>query len=178
MNNQYRNIRLRELEEKDCDYILEWMNDREITGNLKLSDLHIQRKDILNFIENSINDSSNMHFAIVSEDDEYLGTISLKNINKKDENAEYAIVLRKTAIGMNIARHATDLVLNKAFSELKLSKIYLTVTSGNTRAVKFYQKYGFIQEGYFKSHIKINNQFHDLMWFAIQKNSFMNKKIN
>jgi diamine N-acetyltransferase len=78
MNDQYRNISLRQLEEKDCDYILEWMNDKEITSNLKLSDLHIQRNDILNFIENSINDSSNKHFALVFEDDEYLGTISLK----------------------------------------------------------------------------------------------------
>ena len=48
------------------------------------------------FVENSFREDQ-QHFAIIDDqDDEYLGTISLKNIDLKNKNAEYAISTRKS----------------------------------------------------------------------------------
>ena len=41
------------------------------------------------------------------QDDEYLGTISLKNIDLKNKNAEYAISTRKKARGTGANQQAT-----------------------------------------------------------------------
>ena len=37
--------------------------------------------------------------AITDDNDEYMGTVSLKNINYTDSFAEFAITVRRTAMG-------------------------------------------------------------------------------
>ena len=71
-----------------------------------------------------------MHFAIVDDkNDEYLGTISLKHIDYKNHNAEYAISTRKKVRGSGIAQKSTELILDYAFNNLDLHKVYLNVLS-------------------------------------------------
>ena len=41
----------------------------------------------------------NIHMAITDDNDEYMGTVSLKNINYIDSFAEFAITVRRTAMG-------------------------------------------------------------------------------
>ena len=77
-------VKLRKLEEKDIPYMIEWMSDENLTKYLKnnfsrIANVETQKE----FIRNSISESD-INFAIVDDiDDEYLGTISLKNIEKK-----------------------------------------------------------------------------------------------
>jgi len=162
---------LRKLEKKDYIYMKEWMQDEDITSNFRTNFNNKKEDEILKFIENSCNDRD-INLAIVNENDEYMGTISLKNINYIDRNGEYAIVLRRQAIGTEVAKIATAEILDMAFNKLKLERIYLNVYSQNTRAVKFYKKFGFKYEGEFKKHIFYNNEFKDLMWFAILKEEY------
>lgn len=160
-------MKLRNLEEKDLALMLEWMKDSTLTCFFTFKSDDIKEKDVLNFIKKSKKDLKNKHYAIVNENDEYLGTISLKNIDFNNKNAEYAISLRKSAIGKGIAFFATKSILNIAFGELNLNKVYLNVLSDNIRAIKFYEKFGFIYEGEFINHIIINNQYRSLKWYSI-----------
>ncbi len=160
---------LRKLSYKDIEYMIEWMNDEDINKNFKAKFSNYTREDLIDFINTSFN-SENKHFAIVNEYDEYLGTVSLKNISNIDKNAEYAIVLRKSAIGSEIAKEATKEVLRFAFNELKLYKVYLNVLSENTRAIKFYEKMNFMYEGEFKEHYNINGELKNIMWYCVFNN--------
>ena len=92
------------------------------------------------FVENSFREDQ-QHFAIVDDqDDEYLGTISLKNIDLKNKNAEYAISTRKKARGTGANQKATESLLKYGFDKLQLHRIYLNVLSSNKRAISFYKK--------------------------------------
>lgn len=120
------NIYLRELKEKDGKYMLELMHDTKIqTGFLK----HMLKtlEDAVSFgknskIPSSLSDHDNLHYAIVNNQDEYLGTISLKDINILNRTAEYVIVIRPSFQNIGIAYSATLLLLNKAFTELNFTK--------------------------------------------------------
>lgn len=160
-------IKLRKLEIKDADFMLEWMNYEE-TKTIFLNDFSLlSKEDVLDFIKGSIDDK-NINLAIVDDiDDEYLGTISLKNIDKINNNAEYAISTRHKSRRNNINYEASKKILSIAFDDLKLEKIYLNVISENKRAIKFYQKLGFTYEGTFKKHVKINHILSDLEWYSI-----------
>ena len=103
------------------------------------------------------------------QDDEYLGTISLKNIDLKNKNAEYAISTRKKARGTGANQQATESLLKYGFDKLQLHRIYLNVLSSNKRAISFYKKCGFIYEGKFKDHLFIDDRYQDLEWYAICK---------
>lgn len=159
-------MKLRRLDDKDLPFMKEWMKDREITVNFRTSFEGFSDEMLLKFIRESYSEQ-NIHLAVVNEEDEYLGTISLKNINYIDKNAEYAIVLRKKAIRKNVATKATEAILKLGFEELNLKKIYFNVYSENLRAVGFYEKMGFVYEGEFKRHIFINNEFKDIKWYCV-----------
>ena len=75
-------MRLRNLELKDAPLMLEWMHDKSVVGKLKGNFQEKTLTDAEYFILNSNNKSDNIHLAIVSDEDEYMGTVSLKSIDK------------------------------------------------------------------------------------------------
>lgn len=166
---------LRKLEKKDAKWMLEWMHDEEIQQNFRTDMLSRDYADALSFIENAAEkpeEGKNIHYAIVDEKDEYLGTISLKKIDLTAGKAEYAICLRKKAQGKGIARQATKELLKKAFEEFGLERVYLNVLSDNEKAIHLYEKSGFCCEGEFRRHLFLNGRYKDLKWYGILKEEY------
>lgn len=157
---------LRRLEKKDAPFMLEWMHDEKINCNFQYPFREMTMEKIEAFIENSYDDV-NKHFAIVNEQDEYLGTVSLKNISEQNSSAEYAVVMRQKAQGTGVAMKATKEVIRYAFEELKLHKVYLNVLEINEKAKRFYLKSGFEFEGTQKDAIRLNGKFESLSWYGI-----------
>ena len=162
---------LRKLEKKDAQLMLEWMKYPDINSIFSVNFAEFTEEKVLNFINDSFSEK-NQHFAVVDDNDEYQGTISLKNISDIDKNAEYAVVFRKKAQGTGAAGKATKEILRYAFEELELERVYLNVLEENMRARKFYEKAGFKQEGIFKKHKFIGNRFQNLCWFGILREEF------
>lgn len=168
-------IRLRKLKEQDAPFMLEWMKDSEIQNCFRFDMSHMEMNDVLDFIRNSNVDlchGSDIHYAVCGEDDEYLGTISLKNIDLINRKAEYAIGLRRSVQGKGIAKEATYLILQLAFEKYGLMKVYLNVLADNTRAIHFYEKFGFVYEGQFRKDLFLKGEFKTLKWYSLLKNEF------
>ncbi len=163
---------LRRLKRKDTEYMLEWMHDEEISRNFLVSFECFTEKHVVEFIANSFTDE-HKHFAVVNEQDEYQGTVSLKNISLINKNAEYAIVFRKHCLGGGLAQKATTELLKYAFEILKLEKVYLNVAECNKRAIRFYEKMNFQFEGKFRNHLLINGRLQSLYWYSILKKEFV-----
>ena len=159
---------LRKLEEKDAPFMLEWMHDKDIVAGFQRPFDQATTDTVLSFIRNSF-DGENQNFAFVNDEDEYLGTIRLKHISHDNDKAEYAVVARKCAQGTGAAKKATEELLEYAFTELALHKVYLSVLEENIRAQKFYEKCGFIREGLEVDAVKINGMYHNHIWYGIRK---------
>lgn len=157
---------IRRLEKKDAPFMLEWMHDSEINCNFQKEFASATLESVLSFIEDSFNDET-QNFAFVDENDEYLGTISLKNISHINDSADYAIVTRKKAQGTGAAMTATQELLKYAFEELKLHRVYLNVLEENVGAQKLYEKCGFVYEGSAVDAMKINGKYRTLKWYGI-----------
>lgn len=158
---------IRKLNEKDVDGMLEWMHDKSINCWFKTQFEQMSREQVKQFVYDSFNDK-NKNWAIVDNTDKYMGTISLKNISIEDKNAEYAIVTKKEAHGTGLAYEATKDIIEYAFENLKLHRVYLNVLEENKRANYFYKKCGFAYEGTSKEHIYIPDKgFCDLNWYAM-----------
>lgn len=136
---------LRDLKEKDAPLMLEWMHDKNVCSYLGKDFAHMTLEHCRSFIRDAQSDERNRHFAIVDAADEYMGTISLKNIDYENLRAEYAVSCRTKAMGKGFARRATQDVLEYARKELGLKLIYLDVYDYNIRAQKMYQRMGFIR---------------------------------
>lgn len=157
---------LRKLEEKDIPFMLEWMHDPTINCYFRYPFADMTLEKAKDFIKQSF-DETNQHFAITDNTDEYLGTVSLKNISKTNHNAEYAIVTRKKVHGIGVAQKATSQILHYAFDTLALHRVYLNVLSENIAARKLYEKCGFCMEGEAKDAVCIDGSYQNLIWYAI-----------
>lgn len=136
-------MKLRELEMRDAPRILEWMHDKSVTKDLKTNFSVLTIKDVERFILQSRDTHLNLHKAIVSDLDEYMGTVSLKEINQDDGNAEFAITVRSDAMTKGYSWYGMTEMLDLAFSELGLLSVYWCVSRKNERAVHFYDKHHF-----------------------------------
>ena len=134
-------MKLRKLELKDASLMLEWMHDKNVVEDLRTDFLSKTLNDCINFIKHSWNDSNNWNVAIVDDEDNYMGTVSLKNIEEK--SAEFGITIRACAMGKGYALWAMKEILRIAFEERNLEQVYWCVSPENKRAVRFYDKNGF-----------------------------------
>lgn len=167
---------LRQLKEKDAEGMLEWMHDPDIQKNFRFSTVDKKKEDALKFIqkaETALVDGKSIHLAIADDDDEYLGTISLKNLDLESGNAEYAISLRKKAQGRGIGTEATKELLALAFNRFHLERVYLNVLAENEKAVRLYQKCGFVYEGAFRKHLFLRGEYKTLYWYGMLREEYL-----
>lgn len=134
-------MRLRALKKEDAPLMLEWMHDPDVVEHM-LEDFQSKTlSDCIAFIDSANLTNDDRHFAIADERDEYQGTVSLKHI--RDKKAEFAIVIRKKAMGRGISKYAMKTILEYGFSVLQLDYIYWFVNPVNSRGLKFYNKNGY-----------------------------------
>lgn len=160
-----RGYKLRPLKPSDAPFMLEWMHDSDVTQYLRLNGADATKTDALRFIESARDESQTVHRAIVDESDTYLGTVSLKDI--KGGEAEYAIALRKCAMGTGAAQVATELIWDYGFETLGLTRIYLNVLEENQRAIRFYTRAGFSPAG--KTTTDYKGIPKELLWYEKRK---------
>ena len=160
---------LRKLADKDIPFMLEWMHDSEVNCWFRFPAAMATEGSAAEFIAASAMDIASRHYAICNDEDEYMGTISLKNISSIDRNAEFAIALRKRAWGKGYASWGIKEILKIAFEELDLVKVYMNVLADNLRAIRLYKKMGFQYEGEFQRHWNIHGKWKNIQWYAIFK---------
>ena len=159
-------MELRKLKLKDAPLMLEWMHDRNVTDGLRADFASKTLEDAKDFIRSSRGDAKNLHLAVVSDEDEYMGTVSLKNI--ENGSAEFAIAVRAAAMRRGYAWFGMRSIIEKAFAEMGLESIYWCVSKDNPRAVRFYDKHFFsealdIPEQVLKRYSGADN----LKWYSV-----------
>ena len=159
-------MKIRKLENKDAVYMLEWMQDENLVEHMGTDFSDKTKQDCIKFIEDSHINKQNMHWAIVDDKDEYMGTVSLKNIEKT--KAEFAIAIRRCAMGKGYSKYAMEECIKYAFHNIGLEKVYWYVSSENKRAVRFYEKNGFVRvdriEEILCSELKENKKY---IWYIV-----------
>lgn len=167
-------MKLRKLKPEDAPGMLSWMHDPQTSALFAADFAHFTQEDALRFIEHAQTERPDLHLACVNDADVYLGTISLKHIDARARNAEYAVSFCTHARGTGAAAFATREILKLAFEQLGLERVYLNVIAENLRANHFYQKMGFVYEGCFKRHILVGGCLHDLNWYRMLREEYQN----
>ena len=164
---------LRTLELKDAPAMLAWMHDSRVTENLRTDFASKTLQDAENFIKWSWEDEQNLNMAIASDEDEYMGTVSLKHI--ENGSAEFAITVRAEAMGRGYSWFGMKSIIEKAFTQYGLESVYWCVSRENARAVRFYDKHNFheavdIPPSVLKRYEGIEN----LKWYSVLKGDNFN----
>ena len=170
-------MRLRDLELKDAPLMLEWMHDESVVEKLRGNFKEKTLADAEKFILVSANKKNNIHLAIVSDEDEYMGTVSLKSIDRSNNSAEFAITVRKSAMGRGYSWWGMEEIIRLAFEEYGLENVYWCVSKKNERAVRFYDKHNFHEAVDISSNILTRyKDVEDLKWYSVLKGDVLDDR--
>lgn len=163
-------MKLRDLEIKDAPLMLEWMHDFSVVENLHSNFIDKTIEDCEAFIRKSQNKEESVHLAIVSDENEYMGTVSLKCINRIDDSAEFAITVRKSAMGKGYSWYGMKEIIKLAFERYDLKTVYWCVSSENERAVRFYNNHKCRETmNVPKAVLERYNGINNLKWYSVIK---------
>lgn len=161
-------MKLRKLKRTDAPLMLEWMHDDSVVHDMRTDFSTKTLEDCINFIELADDDSEYLHLAVVDDNDEYMGTVSLKHI--KDSNAEFGITVRKCAMGKGYSKYGMNQIINIGFRKLKLTCVYWCVDPHNERAIRFYDKNEY-ERCDCPNHVKwyTDEEKKRFIWYSVQK---------
>jgi RimJ/RimL family protein N-acetyltransferase len=97
-----------------------------------------------------------------------IGEIRLDRLDLRDRRASLAVGIEDPRrLGMGLGTEAIGLVLEYAFKVLKLHRISVRVVAYNLRAIRAYEKCGFVLEGSEREAALVDGQWHDDVMMAI-----------
>lgn len=141
-------VYLRLMEEKDVPYKVKWINDAEIRHTLNF-DYPLSEVSTRRWLHNVVGDSTRRDFIVcLIENDEPIGYGGFIGIDYKNSKAEsYMGVGVKKLQGKGIGLEIRKILLDYAFNELSLNKVYAYVWEENTAMIKLNKNVGFQIEG-------------------------------
>ena len=83
------------------------------------------------------------------------------------ESAHLGYSVDEKETGKGIATEAIKGIKEFSFNELNLHRLEANVIPANTASIRVLEKLNFVQEGYSKNYLKINNIWQDHIRFAI-----------
>ena len=141
----------------DAKILQENINDFEQTKYMHEVPYPYTLEDAESYIKylKSITDDSCIELGIFNRStDEFIGVVSLSNINYQYENGEIGYWIRKKFWNNGYAKEATQMLIRYAFQELNLVRIYATLQKENTGSLALLTSLGFQVEGLMRKSVK------------------------
>lgn len=148
----------------------EWMHDSGINDALESNFMSTTIEDSIYFVKETTIKTDECHFAITDDQDGYMGTISLKHIDKNRKSAIVSIVLRRSSQGKGYASKAYREVLEIA-KQKDIMSIYAYVNKKNDTSIFFHRsmkKLGFEETTVNKEDFDLSEEYFSdrYVWFV------------
>ncbi|MCH5274540.1 MAG: GNAT family N-acetyltransferase [Lachnospiraceae bacterium] len=169
------NIFLRPMTEADTDFIIRWRNSDAVRKNFIYREL-FTRQSHEHWIETMVKTGRVVQMIICEKQDtdgatregNPVGSVYIRDIDHTHHKGEYGIFIGKdNARGRGIGTLAAKLMIEYAFEELRLHKLFLRVFADNDRALGSYEKAGFRREAYLKDDVCIEGIYRDIVLMAV-----------
>lgn len=171
---QGRRVRLRAVEEKDLEFLLQMVNDPEISGLVVGWGFPLSMADQKAWFSRALTDQENRRFIVEDENARPIGLTGLWAIDWHNRHALTALKLsRKEVRGKGYGSDAIMTIMAYAFYEAGLNKLWGEILPYNIASYKAYvEKCGWKVEGVLRKHIFRKGSFHDLYRVSILKEEF------
>jgi RimJ/RimL family protein N-acetyltransferase len=148
---------------------MRWYSDPEIARLTRYQQTPLSADDVQRFFYSRIMGSDFLAMAIhVRDTDRLIGTCAFSQLDGDNGSTLYHITIGEAdAWGRGYGSEATELMLAHAFKRLALHRVALTVFEFNTRAIRAYEKCGFVIEGRAREAIFRDGRFWDEIHMSV-----------
>ncbi len=174
-------VRLRAVEKQDLPLYVKWLNDPEVTKGLTLY-LPLSLAQEEKWFENMLampKDEQPMAIEVSLKDEwQIIGNCGFHNIDWRCHCAEVGIFIGDKAMwNQGFGSEAMDLLLRHGFNTLNLNRIGLVVYANNPRAIRSYEKVGFLVEGRKRQAIYKDGQYIDEILMSVIREDWLNRQV-
>jgi RimJ/RimL family protein N-acetyltransferase len=164
-----RTVTLRRHRPGNLRAFLRWYTDPEVARLTRYASGPLTPNEIERFFAGRIMGPDFLAMAIhVKETDRLIGTCAFSQVDGDNGAALYHITIGEhDAWGKGYGTEATELMLAHAFSTLGLHRVALSVFEFNLRAIRSYEKSGFVVEGRARDAIFRDGRFWDEMHMSV-----------
>ncbi len=159
---------LRALEKEDLQFLYELENNThvwEISGTTTPYSKHV----LQSYLENAyrdIYDVKQLRLVICGNQGKTIGLIDLFDFDPKHRRAGIGIVITHEGDrNKGLGAEALDLLCSYAFQVLELRQLYANILQENDRAIRVFQKSGFVKVGVKKDWIRSKDGYKDEVLF-------------
>ena len=172
-------IRFRAIEKEDLPYFVKWLNDPEVRQGLSLL-VPLSLAEEEDWFEGVLKRSPFERPLAIEiqpdpkkEDWVFVGNCGLIAIDWQNRSAEIGIHIgEKEYWDQGFGTKAMRLMLKHSFNNLNLHRLWLRVFEINQRAIRSYEKAGFIQEGKFRQAQYLDGKYVDVMIMSMLQNEW------
>lgn len=129
-------------EEKHIPISREWINNEDITLYMG-SRFPVGISEQKEWYKKCLKDKTKKKLIIENKHGKNVGMISLFNIDHKNQNTELGIYINSNDQGKGYAKESVKMLINFAFKELNMHKIYAFIYVGNKSSIKLFESLGF-----------------------------------
>ena len=169
-------IWLRPVEERDLPAYVANINDTEVGGPAGYrwpQSVEQARKWLARMMERTERDDG-FYFAVCEiGDDRFIGTTWFKEINWLDGATEFAIFMDRAHIGSGWGTDVARTMVDFGFETLRLERIWLFASADNSRALRSYEKVGFVREGVVRKAVQRDGELIDGVTMAILREDWL-----
>jgi diamine N-acetyltransferase len=176
-------IRFRAVEKEDLPLFVEWLNDPEVLQGILIYN-PISRADEENWFERMMKRPPDEHaFGIEAREPgegnsveswKLIGTFSFDSIDWRNQSSEFGIMIGdKSYWNQGYGTEAVRLIVQHGFKTLNLNRIFLHVFENNPRAIRAYEKAGFVHEGCERQAEFKDGKYIDVMRMSMLKDEFL-----
>ncbi|HEY0734253.1 MAG TPA: GNAT family protein [Herpetosiphonaceae bacterium] len=116
-----------------------------------------------------------INFA-VAIDDRCIGSVALKDIDRRSQHAWLAIVLDGARLGKGLGRDTLNTLLRWAFVIDNFHRISLETWATNERAIRCYRAVGFIEEGRMREAKWVAGQLVDIVQMGVLRREWLERQ--
>lgn len=169
-------IRLRSVERADLPRMVGWMNDPEIRQFIQMASplsLAMEEKSFEGMIARPPAEQLLVIERKGEAGYEPIGSTGFHQVNWRDRSAEVGIVVGEKALwNQHYGGDAMRLMLRHGFQDLNLNRISLDVYVSNPRAVRSYERVGFVVEGRKRQAVFRAGSYQDVLIMAVLRSEW------
>jgi ribosomal-protein-alanine N-acetyltransferase len=167
-------IYLRPVELSDARLIQQWHNDPKIRTLARLGELPVTYVKEEDDIRISKDAKEEIYLIIMQKStDQPVGFVRLNFIDTVSRNTWLRFVIGDAdAWGKDLAHDALSCVLQWLFSEQNVHRVTLETYETNKRAIRFFKKLGFKQEGVVREAVYIGGKYYNIIAFGLLHTEF------
>ena len=158
-------VELRTVEREDLEFCQQTLNDPDVRHGLAVTD-PLTSDDEEEWYEGRVVESDDVHL-LVCDDGEAVGMVGLNSVNGTAGNAELGYWIAPEYHRNGYATAAARLLVDYAFAERRLHKVYANAFAFNEGSQRVLEKAGFDREGVHRDQRYVDGEYVDVYRYGL-----------